>query len=87
MIMNPPTGEEYKKMRLDFQNYNNMYRHVAGIKNLLLIDHQKNWEVLLNQGLDEFLKYVPDGIHPSSLGCKEIITPHILNSLGLDSGE
>lgn len=82
MVMNPPTGEHLER-RPRFEEYNQMYRDVAGANGLLLIDHQPNWEVVLAQGMSAFLAYVPDGLHPAPIGCQEVITPHILASLGI----
>ena len=78
--MNPPTGEHLER-RPRFQEYNQMYRDVAEMRGLLPIDHQPNWEAILAQGMDKFLEYVPDGIHPAPIGCQEVITPHLLASL------
>jgi hypothetical protein len=32
---------------------------------------------------DIFDKYVPDGVHPSPVGCREIILPDIHEALGI----
>jgi len=82
MVMNPPTGEHLAK-RPNFNEYNQMYRDVALETGLLLIDHQPNWESILKDGIEKYLEYVPDGIHPSPEGCKEIISPYLQRCLGI----
>jgi len=82
MVMNPPTGSHLAK-RPDFNKYNQMYREVALEKSLMLVDHQPNWEFILKEGIEKYLEYVPDGIHPSPDGCKKVISPYLLKSLGI----
>jgi hypothetical protein len=60
-----------------------MYRDVAKERNLLLIDHEANWEPILEKDRAHFAKYVPDGIHPGHEGCAHVITPVILKELGI----
>ncbi len=82
MVMNPTLGKA-KKARPDLLKYNNMYRDVARKRHFLLIDHYPNWEKILKADPKLFNKYVPDGIHPKAEGCKAVITPHIVKSLGI----
>ncbi len=63
-----------------------MYRDVAKMRKLRLIDHLVNWEQLLEKDKPLFDKYVPDGLHPGAEGCAKIITPAILKALGLRAG-
>ena len=84
MIMNPPTGE-HLLARPEYGVYNQMYRDVARQHNLLLIDHEPNWNAVLQQSMDAFLRYVPDGIHPAPAGCMTIILPHLLACLGIST--
>jgi lysophospholipase L1-like esterase len=84
MTMNPPTGEHLLK-RPRFKEYYDVYREIAKHRELLLIDHDVNWEKLLKEDEKTFRKYVPDGIHPDALGCEKVITPQILLSLGMRS--
>lgn len=61
--------------------YYEMYRQVAAERRLLLIDHYPHWQRILDQGKDTYLKYVPDGIHPSPESARNIIAPYILKRL------
>jgi acyl-CoA thioesterase-1 len=49
----------------------------------MLVDHDANWEALRGKDPRLFQKYVPDGIHPSPEGCREVITPALLAALGV----
>jgi hypothetical protein len=60
-----------------------MYRDVAKERKLKLIDHYGNWERIMEKDRALFDKYVPDGIHPGPEGCTQVITPAILNGLGI----
>jgi sialate O-acetylesterase len=60
-----------------------MYREVAKERKLLLIDHYPQWEKILNETPELFKAYVPDGIHPGAEGCKVVITPTIVEALGI----
>lgn len=62
-------------------SYYEMYREVATNEGLRLIDHYPNWERILQQGEDVFLRHVPDGIHPSDESGREIIAPMIIKAL------
>ena len=87
ILMTMTPGDKYpeghRSHRKDIAAHYGMYRSVAEQKGLLLIDHYPNWKDL--QGKDEmqFLEYVPDTIHPTAAGCAEVVTPTILNALGL----
>jgi acyl-CoA thioesterase-1 len=61
--------------------YYQVYREVAKQKGILLIDHYPHWQQILNQGEGVYLKYVPDGIHPSVQSTKAIIAPYVLQKL------
>jgi acyl-CoA thioesterase-1 len=82
MVMNPPTGEHLER-RPKILDYNQVYRDVAKARTLLLIDHYPIWEKILKSDPAKYKALVPDGIHPSAEGCKQVITPGILNALGL----
>jgi hypothetical protein len=64
-----------------------MYRSVANERGLLLIDHYRNWKELQRKDKELFLEYVPDTIHPTSIGCAKIVTPVILDALGVSQAE
>ncbi|MCX7048257.1 MAG: SGNH/GDSL hydrolase family protein [Candidatus Sumerlaeota bacterium] len=83
MTMNPPIREHLER-RPKIEDYYEMYRKVAKDRSLLLIDHYPNWQKILKDDPDTFNKYVPDGIHPNTLGCEKIIMPQLLKSLGIE---
>ena len=79
-IMNMPIGKS-ADYRPKLDEYCNMYREIAIKENLMLIDHYPNWLKILKKGKEEFLKYVPDGLHPNNLGAEKIIAPFIVKRL------
>lgn len=81
-VMNMPIAE-HKAQRPDIELYYGMYRKEAKKLKVKLIDHYEYWLPLLEKGETEFLKFVPDGIHPSLTAQKEFILPHILKALGV----
>jgi acyl-CoA thioesterase-1 len=83
-IMNMPTGIHFHEHRPDFESYNDVYRKVAKKRKLLLIDHTTYWKPILKKSLPEYLKLVPDGIHPEELAWSTLVTPYILKSLKID---
>jgi len=86
MVMNPPIRVSLER-RPKIKDYYQMYRDVAKDRKLLLIDHYPNWEKILNEDPNLFKKYVPDGIHPTTEGCKMVVTPEIVRSLGIKAGQ
>lgn len=82
MTMNPPIGVHLER-RPKVEDYYQMYRDVARERGLLLIDHYPKWQKILKNDPELFNKYVPDGIHPKSEGCKNVITPNVLRALGI----
>ena len=85
-VMNPPVGHT-QVQRPNLLAYNQMYRDVARVRGLQLIDHYPVWDKLLNQAPLQFLFYVPDTIHPVRGGALEVITPTLLAALGLSGGQ
>ncbi len=83
-IMNMPTGIHFHEHRPDFETYNTVYRQVAKKRKLLLIDHTTYWKPILEKGLPEYLKLVPDGIHPAETAWRTLVTPYILKSLKIE---
>ncbi|MDB5087651.1 MAG: GDSL-like Lipase/Acylhydrolase family protein [Mucilaginibacter sp.] len=71
----------HAEARPNLTAYYEMYRQVAVDRRLLLIDHYPHWQRILDQGKDLYLKYVPDGIHPSPESAKSIIAPYVLKRL------
>lgn len=81
-IMNMPIREHLEK-RPHINAYYDVYRKIARKRKLKLIDHYAYWTGILKQGEEEFLKYVPDGIHPRALAWKTYTVPFILKELGI----
>ncbi|WP_089724038.1 SGNH/GDSL hydrolase family protein [Candidatus Thiosymbion oneisti] len=89
ILMTMTPGDKYPKghrsYRKDIAAHYEMYRSVAEKKKLLLIDHYPTWKTLQSENKALFRKYVPDTIHPTALGCSEVVTPAILKALGMKS--
>lgn len=58
------------------------HRAVAKERGLLLVDHYPNWLKLLNADQAEFLRLVPDGIHPQLPGYRQVLLPELKRALG-----
>ena len=86
MVMNPPVGVHLER-RPAIAEYYQMYREVAEERSFPLIDHYPQWEKILNETPELFKTYVPDGIHPGAEGSRVVITPAIVEALGIDPGE
>ena len=86
MVMNPPVGRA-KEQRPNLAAYNQMYRDVAKERGFQLIDHTPVWDKLLNEDPGLFIQYVPDAIHPVREGTLHVITPTMIQSLGLKAGQ
>ena len=84
MTMDPPIGVHLER-RPKIEDYYEVYRQVAKERKLLLIDHEPNWQKILQQDKATFNQYVPDGIHPSPLGCEKVILPQLLKSLMIEN--
>lgn len=79
-VMNMPVGKS-AGFRPNLNAYYAMYREVAKKRKLMLIDHYPNWQKILNMGEEEFIKHVPDGIHPNYESDRNIIAPYIIKRL------
>ncbi len=88
VLMTMTPGDSYPEghysYRKEIEAYYEIYRSVAKAKNFLLIDHYPNWKALQTSDKELYQKYVPDGIHPSALGCARVVTPLILTALGIE---
>ncbi len=88
ILMTMTPGDKHPKghrsYRKDIEAHYEMYRSVAKQKGLLLIDHYPNWKDLQKKDEKLFLEYVPDTIHPTAKGCAEVVTPVILDALGIE---
>jgi lysophospholipase L1-like esterase len=85
MTMTPgnkhPQG--HRSYRKSIPDHYEMYRSVAKEKGLQLIDHYPNWIKLQETNPELFKKYVPDTIHPTAKGNLNVVTPVILDQLGV----
>jgi acyl-CoA thioesterase I len=87
ILMTMPPGDKHpaghKSYRKDIGAHYGMYRSIAKERGFLLIDHHRNWMALRSKDRKLFDEYVPDTIHPEAKGCEEIVTPVILDALGI----
>jgi acetoin utilization deacetylase AcuC-like enzyme/lysophospholipase L1-like esterase len=82
MTMNPCVGPA-NNIRPNLNAYYQMYRDVAAARKLPLIDHAKVWARIQETDDALFRRYVPDGLHPGPEGCAAVITPAVLQALGV----
>lgn len=85
-IMNPAVGrpEGHPSARRNQDAYQQIYRDAAQRRGLLLVDHSVAWNRLLaEKGEAGFKTLVPDGVHPSAEGWRQIVMPTLLRALGL----
>lgn len=87
ILMTMTPGDKYpkghKSHRQNIAAYYEMVRTVAKRHKLILIDHYPNWKALQAKDKKLFQEYVPDTIHPTSTGCSKVVTPAILDAMGL----
>lgn len=88
ILMTMTPGDKYpeghRSYRKDIDAHYGMYRSVAKEQGLLLIDHYPNWKNLQGKDGKLFLEYLPDTIHPTATGCAKVVTPVILDALGIE---
>ena len=91
ILMTMTPGNKYPKdhrsYRKNIEAHYEMYRSVAKQRGHLLIDHYPNWKALQSADKNLFQKYVPDTIHPKTEGCSKVVTPVILDALGIGPAE
>lgn len=73
--------DKHAAERPELNSYYDLYRQIAKKRKLLLIDHYPHWKAILDKGKEEYLKYVPDGLHPDPDGARKIIAPYVLEKL------
>jgi lysophospholipase L1-like esterase len=83
LLLSEPHGV-HRKLRPDWELYYSVYREVARERGLLLIDLTAAWKPLARDPL-RLDAYFPDGIHLSPLADREIVTPGILEALGVSA--
>ena len=69
--------------RTGLANHVAMYRRVAEENGYLLVDHWPKWQEVLAKGEAEYLKLVPDGVHPNAEGSALVTLPNLLRALGV----
>ncbi|WP_285008692.1 SGNH/GDSL hydrolase family protein [Pedobacter faecalis] len=77
-IMNPPTGEHLRD-RPNFEAYYAQYKKIGRQMKVKVVDHSYWNEIARNE--QEFLRWVPDGIHPSAEASQKLILPYLLKQL------
>ena len=82
MVMSPATDAAAER-RPKLADYEQVYRDVAKARKLRLVDHSANWKAVLAKGDAEWHRLAPDRLHPNEAGCREVVTPQLLRSLGL----
>lgn len=87
ILMTMTPGNKYQpghmSYRKNISEYYEMYRAVAKQRGLPLIDNYPKWAALQKDNPELFQKYVPDTIHPTGEGDLNVVTPLILNALGI----
>ena len=74
--------------RTDLEAHFAMYRRVAAEGGYLLIDSAPRWQRLAaDLTREEYLKLVPDGVHPNEKGAMRVTLPNVLSTLGVDEVE
>ena len=64
--------------RSELPKYLKMNKQVAKERDLLMINHYRNWErYLKRKGRDTYLKIVTDGVHPNLEGYRLILLPEL----------
>ena len=81
-VMNPPTGVHLER-RPNVADYEQVYREVAKARNLRLIDHAPHWAAEIAKGEASWKALMPDGIHPNSKGCEQVMMSVLLKALGI----
>lgn len=89
ILMTMTPGDRYPpghfSHRLDVATYYAMYRDVAKARGCLLVDLYPVWLALAQGDKAKYLAYVPDTVHPTAEGCEKIVTPAVLDVLGMPS--
>jgi len=81
LVTNPVQGKA-APVRPDLEAYYDIPRAVGRECGLLVIDLFPRWAQVLREDPDKFKRYAPDLLHPGPVGCRELITPAILEAMG-----
>lgn len=78
----PEQNTQASTDRAELSKYIKMNKQVAKKYNLKLIDHYSNWKKFLKtEGREEYIKLVPDGVHPNLEAYRTILLPELENAL------
>ena len=77
----PEQNADAARTRPRLVDYYESYRRVARERDILLIDHYHSWKQLMTDDRAAFLKYVPDGIHPTQAGYRHVVMPELKKAL------
>ncbi|NQU44442.1 SGNH/GDSL hydrolase family protein [bacterium] len=89
MTMNPVGGEiearpsDHPWSRASLPQIYETYRQLAKDRGLRLIDHNRNWLEYRRLHPEKFDKHVPDGVHPDQTAACDVITPGMIQGLGV----
>lgn len=82
LVANPPTGPALAK-RPEIAAYEEAYRETARRHGCRLIDLSPRWRRMITYDPDAWIRYAPDGLHPTQKASREVTVPWILESLGI----
>jgi acyl-CoA thioesterase-1 len=87
ILMTMTPGDKYSQghasYRKDIKDHYAMYRAVASERGFVVIDHYSSWIALQMNDVDQFNAYVPDSIHPVAEGNAAVVSPVIIDTLGI----
>lgn len=81
IIIQTMSNDPLSGLRPELAAYEQGYRDVAKANGLLLIDHYPTWVDLYSNDPTTWHQYVPDHVHPGTLGTDKIIIPEIQKAL------
>ncbi len=71
----PAGSNQSATLRPNLAAYYQMYREVAAERGLMLIDHHASWKRLHENDPAAFQAHVPDGVHPTVAGIRQVVMP------------
>jgi lysophospholipase L1-like esterase len=87
ILMTATPGDRYPEghfsYRKEIASYYAMYRDVAKARGCLLVDLYPAWLALARHDKTKYQAYVPDTVHPTEEGCRNMVTPAVLDVLGV----
>lgn len=76
LVMNPVWGKQ-QTLRPELERYETMYREVARKRGCRLLDISVAWQNLLARHPQALTELIPDGVHPSPEGHRQVTAPQI----------